>query len=51
MDKICEIVPSQKGNDKINVCDYLMIKERNRENKFYWYCERKKSGCKGSLPS
>ncbi|CAB4416827.1 unnamed protein product [Rhizophagus irregularis] len=47
MDEICEIVPSQKGNDKINVRGYLMIKERNRKNKFYWCCERKKSDCKG----
>jgi hypothetical protein len=42
MDKICEIVPSQKGNDKINVRGYLMIKERNRGNKSYLCCERKK---------
>jgi hypothetical protein len=28
-------------------CDYLMIKERNKGNKFYWCCERKKSDCKG----
>ena len=28
MDETCEIIPSQKGNDKINVRDYLMVKDR-----------------------
>ena len=35
MNEICEIIPSQKGNDKINVHGYLMVKERNREDIFY----------------
>ena len=39
-DEICEIVPSQKGNNKINVCGYQMIKEK-QENKYYWCCEKK----------
>ena len=48
MDEICEIIPSKKGNNKINVRGYLMVKERNRENLFYWCCEKRKSeGCKG----
>lgn len=48
MDEICEVVPSQKGNDKINVRGYLMVKERNREDIFYWCCEKRKSeNCKG----
>ena len=34
--EICEIVPSQKGNNKINVRGYLMIKEKTQENKYYW---------------
>ncbi|CAG8712256.1 458_t:CDS:1, partial [Dentiscutata heterogama] len=47
MEKICEIVPSQKGIDKINVRDYLMVKERSWEDKFYWCCEKRKSNeCK-----
>jgi hypothetical protein len=48
MNEICEIVPSQKGHDKINVRGYLMVKERNRDDKFYWCCEKRKlEGCKG----
>src|SRR6266516_4862954 len=48
MNEICEIIPSQKGNDKINVHGYLMVKERNREDIFYWCCEKRKSdNCKG----
>ncbi|GBB96719.1 hypothetical protein RclHR1_28100001 [Rhizophagus clarus] len=48
MNEICEVVPSQKGNNKINVRGYLMVKERNREDIFYWCCEKRKSdNCKG----
>jgi len=48
MDEICEIVPSQKGNDKLNVRGYLMVKDRNRNNVYYWCCERRRTeGCKG----
>jgi hypothetical protein len=48
MNEICEAVPSQKGNDKINVRGYLMVKERNREDIFYWCCEKRKAeNCKG----
>ena len=48
MDEVCEIVLSQKGCEKISVRGYLMTKERNRENKFYWCCElRKSENCKG----
>ena len=47
MNEICEIVPFQKGNDKINVRGYLMVKEKNKENTFNWCCEKRKSGCKG----
>ena len=28
MSEICEIIPSQKGNDKIKVNGYLMVKEK-----------------------
>ena len=42
MSEICEIVPSQKGNNKIKVHGYLMVKERNRENIYYWCCEKQK---------
>ena len=41
MNEICKLVPSQKGNNKINVRGYLMVKERNRDDKYYWCCEKK----------
>src|ERR1700761_7113914 len=48
MNEICEIIPSQKGKDKINIRGYLMVKERNRGDLFYWCCERRKSeSCNG----
>lgn len=46
--EIVEIVPSQKGNDKIKVHGFLMTKERTLKNTYYWCCEKKKSEkCKG----
>ena len=33
MSEVCELVPSQKRNNKINVYGYLMVKERSREEK------------------
>lgn len=43
-----EIIPSQKEKEKINVCGYLMVKEWNRDDLFYWCCEKRKSeNCKG----
>ncbi|CAG8841428.1 5224_t:CDS:1 [Gigaspora margarita] len=48
MEEICEIVPSQKGMNKINVCGYLIVKEWVQENMYYWCCEKRKSNeCKG----
>ncbi|CAG8559248.1 10972_t:CDS:2 [Dentiscutata heterogama] len=48
MNEICEIVTSQKGKDKLNIHGYLLIKEQNRKNTYYWCCEERKSGnCKG----
>ena len=48
MSEVCELVPSQKGNNKVNVHGYLMVKERSGEDKYYWHCEKRKSeGCKG----
>ncbi|CAB5202397.1 unnamed protein product [Rhizophagus irregularis] len=35
MDEVCDIILSNKGNNKINVRGYLMVKERNREAIFY----------------
>ena len=45
--EICDIVPSQKENNKINVWGYLMVKERIWKDIYYWYCERKKDNYKG----
>ncbi|CAG8770692.1 1968_t:CDS:1, partial [Dentiscutata heterogama] len=46
--EICGTVPSQKGNDKLNLHGYLMVKERNRGSRYYWCCEKRKSkGCGG----
>ncbi|CAG8540633.1 4322_t:CDS:2 [Cetraspora pellucida] len=41
-EEICEIVPFQKGNNKIKVDEYLMIKEKNNEDRYYWCCEKNK---------
>jgi hypothetical protein len=49
MNEICEIVPSQKGNNKINARGYLMVKEKSRNDIYYWCCERRKLGCKGRV--
>ncbi|CAG8526272.1 8557_t:CDS:2, partial [Scutellospora calospora] len=47
-EEICEIIPSNKGGDKLNVRGFLMTKERIREDTYYWSCDKKKSnGCKG----
>jgi len=47
MDEICELIPSQKGNNKINVRGYLMTKDKCRGDKYYWCCDKQKSGCNG----
>jgi hypothetical protein len=48
VNEICEIVISQKGNDKINVCGYLLVKEQARNDAYYWSCEKKRTlSCKG----
>ncbi|CAG8700920.1 12166_t:CDS:2 [Gigaspora margarita] len=43
MEEIREIVSSQKGMNKINVCGCLMVKEWVHENMYYWCCEKRKS--------
>lgn len=48
MGEICELVPSQKGNDKLHVRGYLMVKDKRRGDLFYWCCDSRKSrGCRG----
>ena len=38
---ICEIVSSIRGQDKINVHGYLMVKDKNRDDSYYWCCEKR----------
>ena len=40
---ICEVISSAKNKDKINVYGYLMVKNRNWQNTYYWRCEKYKS--------
>lgn len=45
---ICEVVTSLRGGIKINVNGYLMVKDKNRDNKYYWCCEKRNAlGCNG----
>lgn len=39
--KPAEIIISQKGQPKININGFLFVKDKNREDIFYWICERK----------
>jgi hypothetical protein len=36
----CEIVKSNRGFDKIVVNGYLMTKDKNRDDLYYWNCEK-----------
>jgi hypothetical protein len=46
--EICDLIPSQKGKDKLNVYGYLFLQNQSRKNKFYWRCNQRISiGCKG----
>jgi len=46
--EICEIIPSQKEKNKINVRGYLMTQEKKLKDTYYWCCEKKKlENCKG----
>ncbi|CAB4401721.1 unnamed protein product [Rhizophagus irregularis] len=45
---ICDLVNSTQRNLKIIVHGYLLVKDKNRGEKYYWCCEdRKKKNCKG----
>jgi len=37
---VCEIVFSNSGQAKINVNGYIMVKNRNRNDLYYWSCEK-----------
>lgn len=48
MEEVCAVVRSQKGNEKISIRGYLMVRERRRKNAVYWCCQsRKLLDCKG----
>ena len=36
-----ELIKSTKNNLKININGFLYIKDKNRDNLYYWVCERK----------
>ncbi|CAG8752210.1 6069_t:CDS:2, partial [Dentiscutata heterogama] len=36
----CEIIPSIRGNPTINVHGFIMIKDKNKRDLYYWYCEK-----------
>lgn len=44
----CKTVPSQCSRDKIVVKGFLMVKDKNRNDLFYWNCDKKVLySCKG----
>ena len=45
---VCNLVNSTQSNPKIIVHGYLLVKDKNRNNKYYWCCEyRKNKNCNG----
>lgn len=40
---ICNLVPSNKGRNKLIVDGYLFCKDKNRGDTFYWCCDKRKS--------
>ncbi|KAL4123196.1 hypothetical protein QTP88_015419 [Uroleucon formosanum] len=43
MTQICEIVLSNRGGIKIDVDGYIMTKDKNRDDLYYWCSEKRKS--------
>ncbi|CAB4477716.1 unnamed protein product [Rhizophagus irregularis] len=47
---ICEIIPSIRNKHKINVHGFIMVKDKNRNYMYYWYCEKQDMlNCKGRV--
>src|SRR5215213_6266344 len=45
---ICEIVSSIRGQDKINIHGFIMCKNKNCNDSYYWHCEKRDAlQCKG----
>jgi hypothetical protein len=38
---ICEVVPSIRGENKLVVNGFLMVKDKTRNETYYWYCEKR----------
>ncbi|GBC10926.2 hypothetical protein GLOIN_2v1446576 [Rhizophagus irregularis DAOM 181602=DAOM 197198] len=38
---ICEAVSSIRNKNKINIHGYLMVKDKKRNNSYYWYCKKR----------
>lgn len=46
--EVCRLVKSIRGKPKIIVRGYLLVKDKNRDEKYYWCCEyRHMYQCKG----
>ncbi|CAB4383499.1 unnamed protein product [Rhizophagus irregularis] len=46
--EICDLVKSAQGKQKINARGYLLVKDKNKDKRYYWCCEfRKKYNCNG----
>jgi len=43
MTQICVIVLSNRGGVKIDIDGYIMTKDKNRDDLYYWCCEKRKS--------
>ncbi|CAG8648304.1 9301_t:CDS:1 [Dentiscutata heterogama] len=39
--EVCQLVDSIHGKTKLNVCGYLLVKDKNQNEKYYWYCKYK----------
>ena len=46
MSESCKLVPSQKGQVKLQINGYIMVKDKSRNNLFSWLCELKKTDTK-----
>ncbi|CAG8755550.1 13243_t:CDS:2, partial [Dentiscutata heterogama] len=39
--EVCQLVDSIHGKTKLNVRGYLLVKDKNQDEKYYWCCEYK----------
>lgn len=46
--EVCQLVDSTRGKAKLNVRGYLLVKDKSRDEKYYWCCEYKNAqNCNG----